>query len=52
MNGFGVACPAGACGVRGDVLEQEDVVVALAVDGGREAARGVGDGQTEFAEGF
>ena len=51
-DGFGVACSAGACGVRSGVFEQEDVAMVSAVGDGREAARGVGNGSTEFAEGF
>ena len=52
VDGFGVACPAGACGVRGGGLEQEDVSVVPAADGGREATRGIDDGTIDHSEGL
>ena len=47
---FSVACPAGACGIRGDRLEQIDVSVVPVADGGRKTTCGVDDGPIELAE--
>ena len=35
VDGFGLACPAGACGVHGNGFEQVGVFVVLVADGGR-----------------
>ena len=52
VDGFGVACPAGARGVRGDGLEREDVSVVPAADGGWEDARGVNIGPIKLLGGL